>query len=157
MKKLTLMTLILFLAAAVPAMAEGQCPRGMDCPKSHDCGGDKESPCPIVAKLMKKAKFFLANAEAIGLTDEQIQQIKAIKVDAEKDEILGGAQMQVAFLELESKMSADPVDLEAINKTVDELSAGMSKGAKKSAQRYVDLKSILTVEQKKKAKEIWKK
>ena len=163
MKRQFVLVLALLLAFAVPsAMAnhDGKCARGGDkheCSKVGDCGGQEESGCPIVSKLMKKSGFYLKNADEIGLSEDQVKQIKAIKLEAEKDEILGGAQMKVAFLDIESKMSADPVDQEALNAVVEGLSTSMNQGAKKTIKLYVDLKSVLTADQKKKAKEIWKK
>ncbi len=163
MKKQLVLIVALLLAFAVPqatANYDGKCARTGDkheCSKTGDCGGQGESGCPIVNKLMKKSEFFLKNADEIGLSEDQVKQIKTIKIEAEKDEILGGAQMKVAFLDIESKMSADPVDQEALHAVVDGLSSLMSQGAKKTIKLYVDLKSVLTADQKKKAKEIWKK
>lgn len=166
MKKLVVGALAFFLilggvVLTAHAEHEGKCSRDggqKECPlmSKGDCGGKGESECPIVKKLMKKAGFYLENAEAIGLSDDQVNQIKAIKLDAKKEMILGGAQMQVAMLEMESKLKSDTVDVEAFGQMIDKNLAEMGAGAKKMVQFYAALKQILTVDQKKKAKEIWK-
>lgn len=159
-KQIILVSMMLLALAVPPAMANyegGKCARsGHDCAQGS-CSHGKESGCPIANKLMTKSEFYLKNADEIGLSEDQVKQIKAIKLEAEKDEVLGGAQMKVAFLDIESKMSTDPVDQESLNAVVDSLSAGMNQGAKKTIKLYADLKSVLTADQKKKAKTLWKK
>lgn len=170
MKKLTVSILALVLmlgGAALTAQAyhhegkaDGKCPMmraGKECPMMKgDCGKKGGSECPIASKLMKKAGFYLENADAIGLTDDQVNQIKAIKMDAKKEMILGGAQMEVAMLDMESKMYGDPIDTAALEQLIDKNMAAMSAGAKKMVQQYAALKQVLNADQKKKAKEVWK-
>ncbi len=170
MKKLTvsILALVLMLSGVVltaqashhEGKADGKCPMmsaGKECPMMKgDCCKKGGSECPIASKLMKKAKFYLENADAIGLTDDQVKQIKAIKMDAKKEMILGGAQMEVAMLEMESNLSNDPIDVQALSQAIDQGMAGMGAGAKKMVQAYADLKQVLNADQKKKAKEIWK-
>ncbi|HCM43092.1 MAG TPA: hypothetical protein DIS66_07270 [Candidatus Omnitrophica bacterium] len=166
MKKLTIsaLALVLMLSGIVlTAQAshhEGKCPMmsaGKECPMMKgDCGKKSGSECPIVSKLMKKAKFYLDNADAIGLTEGQVSQIEAIKTDVKKEMILAGAQMEVGMMDMGAKLKADPVDVEGLNEMIDANLAGMSEGAKKAVQQYADLKQVLNADQKKKAKEVWK-
>jgi len=169
MKKLTISTLALVLmlsgivltaqASHHEGKADGKCPMSGGkkecCMATEDCGKKSGSECPIVSKLMKKAKFYLDNADAIGLTEDQVSQIEAIKTDVKKEMILAGAQMEIAMMDMGAKLKTDPVDVEGLNQMIDANLAGMSAGAKKAVQQYADLKQVLNADQKKKAKEVW--
>ncbi|HRK62337.1 MAG TPA: Spy/CpxP family protein refolding chaperone [Candidatus Omnitrophota bacterium] len=161
MKKLTIsiLALVLMLGGVVltaqaghhEGKSDGKCPM-----MKGDCCKKGGSECPIVSKLMKKAGFYLENADAIGLTEDQVSQIEAIKSAAKKEMILAGAQMEVAMMDMGAKLKTDPVDVEGLNQMIDANLAGMSAGAKKAVQQYADLKQVLNADQKKKAKEVWK-
>ncbi|MFT5206421.1 MAG: hypothetical protein ACI9CF_000159 [Candidatus Omnitrophota bacterium] len=121
------------------------------CSKSKDKGYQ----CPITAKIMKKAHFFLYNREAIGLTDDQVTQIKAIKHEVGKGIILSAAHMQVFEMDLKQHMHAKPIDQAGLNDMIDKTAAGWGENAKKHIQTYIDIKAVLTDSQMDKAKEIW--
>lgn len=164
MKRLSLIALMMFVFASITPTFADRCP-DKQCSKGEyksackscgekDCGNH---PCPITSKLMKKSCFLLGNAEEIGLSDDQVKKIKTIKMDAKKQMILGEAQMKIAFIDMTAKLHEEKLDLEGLNKMVDDFSAGMAESTKKTIQSYADLKGILTDEQMKKAKEVWKK
>src|SRR3989338_10203110 len=163
MKKLTiLLILATALAVSYPAFANcGHCEKDKQCAMQKNCErsrSDKEcSQCPIAGKLMKKAHFYLENAQEIGLSDDQIAQIKAIKIDAKKAAIRQGADMEIFELDIKEKMSAPAVDVEGLNAMIDQVSADMASSAKTSVASYAKLKAVLSADQVKKAKEIWKK
>lgn len=122
------------------------------------CGQMQESnQCPIIDKIMKKAHFFLDNQNEIGLSADQVKEIKTIKTDVAKSSIKMGASMQIFMLDLESKLGEDTVDIEGLGSMVDQGMAGMSQETKANIALYAKLKSVLTAEQMAKAKEIWKK
>ena len=136
--------------------------KGKQCDATEDCGKkdyDKcgSYKCPIVSKLMKKAGFFLSNAKEIGLSDEQVAQIKAIKTDTKKAYIRTEAEMQVFEIDMNAKLSEPKVDVDGLNSMIDQAMAGWSTGAKKSIADYAKLKAVLNEEQMAKAKEIWSK
>ncbi len=147
---------------AVPAMAEHdggkQCSLGEKC-KGDDCVKCQDSKddcgCPIISKIMKKAKFFLKNSKEIGLSDAQVDQIKAIKSDAKKTSIRAEAEMKIGKMDLEAKLSEPTVDVEGLNAMIDKGMAGMAAGAKASIAEYAKLKAVLNEAQMTKAKEIW--
>ena len=155
--------LAMTLFAASVAMAEcpkGQCPmeQHKNCSKasSGDCG-EKEYCCPITAKFMKKADFFLDNADEIGLSEEQIASIKSMKSEVKKGYIRGMAEMQIFEMDVNAKMSEPTVDVEGLNALIDSTMGGMIQGSKTTVASYAKLKAVLTPEQMSKAKEIWKK
>ena len=154
---------VLALGTAPAATADG---KDGKCPYSkHDCGKsgcDKsgedgcESGCPIAAKFFKKAKFFLQNSAELGLSDKQVADIKALKTEMKKAKIRGEAEMQIAMLDLDSLLHADPINQEAVGAFMDKAAAGMAQSGKASVKALVDLKAVLTAEQMAKAKALWK-
>lgn len=148
--------------AAGPVWAEHAC-KGGQCPmmQSGCCrdGHDQAdlSECPITNKVIEKAKFFLENAEAIGLDEAQVKTIKGIKMEAKKAKINQKAQMEVFHMDITAKMSESPLDVEGLNTMMDEAAAGMTAGGKGMIATYAKLKAVLTENQMTKAKELWKK
>jgi hypothetical protein len=163
MKKLPMMILAMFLLTSLtPVFADHGKKSCSTCEHQDKCKscGEKscgKSECPILSAVMKKACFFASNAEEIGLSDEQVLNIKKIGMEAKKQAILGKAQMEVAFLDMKAKLHEPKVDVEGLNQMVDQFSAGMADSTKKTIQAYAELKSTLTPEQMAKAKQIWKK
>ncbi len=106
------------------------CPKdGGEC--SHSSYGKEKGDdyeCPITAKFFKKAHFILENKDEIGLSEDQVKAIKALKMDVKKNYIRGMAEMQVGFMEIESKMSEDKIDVEGINAMLDQQVVGMTGG-----------------------------
>ena len=143
------------------ALAEHEGHGGKQCPMSEkdcdhqDCKGGDDTKCPIVGKLMKKAGFFLENQKEIGLSEDQVTQIKAIKMEAKRGYIRAGADMEIFELDLKEKLSDPVLDTDSVNAMIDQASAGMASGAKASIASYVKLKAVLSPEQMAKAKEIW--
>ena len=158
---LTILSLLLLPAVALAGHHGGSCDAKSGCPTSKcssggqgDCG---ESACPIAGKILKKAEFFLDNADEIGLSKEQIKQIKDIQHTTKKDAIFGEAGMKAFYLDMKAKLHEEKVDVEGMNKLIDDATAEMTKGAKKSVQSYAELKAVLSEEQMTKAKAVWKK
>lgn len=159
MKKMTAVLLLVLFASFFGGPVFADC-GGSRCPVhgKMSAGDDKDSsPCPITAKFMKKAKFILSNGGQIGLTEDQIRTIQALKLDVEKTAIRQGAEMQIFGLEVTSKLYEEKVDAEAVKAMIDKASLSMTDGAKSIVDAYVKLKATLTPEQVVKLKEIWMK
>ena len=173
MKKSVLMTL-----GALMALVVAVTPVWADCDKhGKDCDGkqcslkdkscdkkdcdkpccDESSQCPIASKLMKKAKFFLKNQKEIGLSEDQVAQITALKMATKKSSIKMKADMEIFELDLMERMSAPKLDVEGANAMLDQAAAGWGAGAKATLADYAKLKAVLTDAQMAKAKEIWMK
>jgi hypothetical protein len=153
----TLMALLVGTSAWAKCGGD-QCPmKGYD----KECSGKSECSekggCPITAKTVKKASFFLENKEVIGLSEAQVAEIKSIKNEAEKSQIRQGAEMQIMMLDLEGSLHQEPLDVEGFNAYMDKGAAAMANAGKQSFAAYAKLKSILTPEQMTKAKAAWKK
>jgi hypothetical protein len=157
---LSIFTLALALSAPVFANHEGGCPAGQhDCDGGSGCsnGGQQQGGCPITAKFMAKSAFFLDNKDALGLSDDQVKTIKALKLEVEKTSVRQGADMQIFMLDVMAKLQDDTVDVEGTNSLIDKGSAGMSESVKSVVAAYAKLKGTLTAEQATKAKAIWSK
>lgn len=162
MKKILLAFFVLG-AAVLTQNVWADCPMGKgDCQGQKQCAvagghGEEEYPCPIINKIMKKAHFLLENWEEIGLSPEQVDTIKALKLQAKKSMIRGGADMEIMMLDMKSKLSEDVLDVEGLNAMIDEGMAQMTQSAKAGVDTYAKLKAVLTPEQVEKAKAIWSK
>lgn len=111
--------------------------------------GEKEQCC--------KRDFFLCCKEGLELTDEQVASLKAIKMDFMKGEIQKETDLKLAELELKELMSADKLDMPAVEKKIKAIH-GM-KADKKIAhlQAFEKAKGVLTPEQMQKYGEHHKK
>ncbi|MBI2094390.1 MAG: hypothetical protein HYT88_06700 [Candidatus Omnitrophica bacterium] len=148
------------MAMAVGPVWADYCPHGRQCPMAthQRMDDDKaECGCPILSKVLKKSKFLLEYADEIGLSEQQVAEIKAIKLEAKKTSIRVAAEMKVFELDVQAKMSEPKLDVEGLNAMIDTASQGMSTGAKASVATYAKLRGLLSEEQQKKVKELWKK
>ena len=107
--------------------------------------------------FMKKAHFFLENKAKLGLTADQVSQIKTMRTNMVKTMIRNKAEQEIFMLDMKTKLSEPVLDVEGINTMIDQAMAGMSTGAKGSVAALAELKGLLTEEQMTKAKELWKK
>ena len=162
--------LTLAIFSLVTPLAQAEYPlKGAECSHCSKCGHsghgssygkgdrDSESGCPIIGAFMKKAHFFLENAEEIGLSEEQVATIKDLKKQVKKLEIQQLAGMQISMMDMEEKLHANPVDIEGLNAMIDKGMVEMAAGAKETVAAYAKLKGVLTPDQMSKAKAIWKK
>ena len=156
-----LVVFALFLSVLSPSLAYAKCRM---CPMSgkgasagHGYGGGwkEEYKCPVTAKFMYKAGFYLENEKELGFSEEQVNSIKALKHETKKAYIRQTADYQVFGLDLYQKLSEPKVDVTGINKMIDQQSASMTASAKETIVAYAKLKSVLTDEQQAKAKELW--
>jgi len=144
--------LLSFPMASFARWDGGSC-EGDQCPFKGK--GEEQYACPVTEKFMKKAEFFLDNQQAIGLSDDQVSEIKQLKLDVKKAYIRGMAEHEVFSLDIQSQLSQPKVDTDAVNGMIDQFAAGMTKGAKDTVASYVKMKGILSKDQMAKAKEIW--
>ena len=91
------------------------------------------------------------------MSDDQVAQIKAIKMETKKAYIHASADMEIFDLDMEDKLSQPKVDVEGLNAMIDQASAGWGSGAKNMVATYAKLKAVLNDQQMAKAKEIWGK
>ena len=156
MKKKVLMFAIISMFAG-SALAFAGCPHGGKQCAMSGSGSESESPCPVTQKFFKKAHFYLKNAEAIGLSEEQVKTIQALKADVKKDAIRQGAEMQIFAMDVQARLSEEKVDVVAISQMIEEESKTFVESAKRTVSAYAKMKDTLSADQKNKARALWKK
>ena len=108
-------------------------------------------------KAMSKAYMILKNKDALGLTDEQVKQVKDLKLKLKKDEIAQNAEIETVALDIKSQLWEDTINTEAINALIDKKYELKKAKAKSSVAAYAQLKNILSQAQRDKLKELYKK
>ncbi|MFC1624182.1 Spy/CpxP family protein refolding chaperone [Candidatus Omnitrophota bacterium] len=139
--------LVLVLSFAVPATYAYDC--GKSKGKGHSSKGLDE-------KIFYKAHFILKNEEELGLSDEQVKEIKDLKIKTKKDLIKSKAEIELAALDVKTKLWEDVIDTEAISGLIDKKYELKKAKVKSLVEAYAALKNILTEDQKKTLKSLWR-
>ncbi len=104
-----------------------------------------------------KVYFLFKNKAELGLTEEQMEQIKTIKFDVQRATIDAEAKKDLAMLDMVQELHKDQPDVKKLNSVIDQKYAVKTNLAKTVVQSILNTKSILTAEQQAKAKELyWK-
>ena len=133
---------------------------GKNCPMMGKGGMGRghrsQMKCPLTAKLFAEAHLYLENQDKLGLSQTQVDAIEQIKSDANKAYIRQTADMQIGMMDFNDKLSAPTVDVDGLNKMVDDSMAGMAAYSKNIIASYAKLKSTLTPDQAAKAEALSK-
>ena len=86
----------------------------------------------------------------LGLTDDQVAQIRKLNYDFEKQGIKLEADKNLAHLDLEQLMSADEPDRKAINDQLETIGKIETQQRQLDVNRNLDLREVLTKEQREK-------
>ena len=108
-------------------------------------------------KFFKKTGMMLSNKEELGLSDEQVNKVKELKMNTKKDIIRKDAEIEILALEIKSEMWKDPADTVAVNKLVDKKYDLKKEKTKALVAGCAALKDVLTKDQEAKMKELRKK
>lgn len=95
-----------------------------------------------------------ALAEELGLSAEQKEKIRQIKLAAHKQNIEQRAKLQLARLELHELMQADSPDQKQIEAKLAELSKLRDVAMHNHVNTFLEMQKVLTPEQRKKAKDL---
>tara|TARA_B100000315_G_C14311680_1_gene466665 strand:+ start:224 stop:679 length:456 start_codon:yes stop_codon:yes gene_type:complete len=120
-------------------------------------GTTKKHKKGLEKKVLWKAHFFLKNQDELKLSDEQMRQIKDLKVSVKKDLVKRKAEIDLIKIDIKSALYEETINTEAINKLIDQKYDLKRSKAKYLVSKYAALKSILTDEQAKEVKALWKK
>jgi hypothetical protein len=104
-------------------------------------------------KLFKKIHVIYEHQEEIGVSDEQMEQIKGIKTDLKKDLVKSEADIDVIKIDYKDALYQDEVDIDAVNKLIDQKYEVKKAKAKKVVAAYAQFKKILSKEQMEKLKD----
>lgn len=151
---LCLITAVFGISPAFAKHGKSGCPLGSKGSYGRH-GGGKEYSCPVTAKFMTKAHFFLENQKELGLSDEQVSSIKELKLWAKKAYVQQMSALQMFSLDVDHKLSQPKVDVEGTQAMIDEFSGSMAAAGKDMVASYAKLKAVLTEEQLAKAKTLW--
>ena len=105
--------------------------------------------------FLHKAAFILKNAAELGLSDEQVEKIKAAEYGLKKSTIKEDADIASLVLDIKEALRKDVVDLNAVNGLVDQKYVIKAQKAKEDIAAYANLKALLTKDQHNKLKEMW--
>ena len=149
--------LLCFLGSSVGYSDCGMCPmRGQGSSggygRGHGMKGKYE--CPVTDEFMSAAHFYLENEKEIGLTEEQVESIKAMKFERKRVYIHQMADYQVFGMDLYQKLSEPKVDVSGTDTLIEQQAAAMVASAKETVAAYAKLKAVLTGEQQAKVKEL---
>jgi len=98
--------------------------------------------------------FFLGMKDQLGLSDQQVSKLKALKSATEKQMIRTKADLKVLEIELHDLLSQDKVDVKTVDAKVDKMGELQTKMHKAHIHARLDAQSILTAEQLKKFREM---
>ena len=92
--------------------------------------------------------------EQLGLTDDQVKQLHALRIEGAKNAIRSRADVEVKRLELRELLQADEPDRAAIDQKLRELSDARYTAQKQRIDQRLAMRDILTPEQRSKLKEL---
>ena len=124
--------------------------------RHHGMSSKGGSQCPVADKFLMKSHFLLENKTDLGLTDDQVKTIKALKLQVEKTNVTQNADKEIFMLDINSKLMDDKVDVEGAGALIDKGFAAMAQSTKSNLDAYAKLKALLTPEQLTKMKDLWK-
>ena len=129
---------VLTLSFALPSVYAGGHKKGLD------------------SKVLKKAHMILKNKEELGLSEEQVEKIKNLKIETKKSLVKQKAEIEILGIDIKAKLWEDAINTEAVNKLIDQKYELKKAKAKSLVEALASLKNILTDEQKTKLKEVYK-
>jgi len=139
--------LISFLAVSLtPCAADAG---GWGKGKRHDKGLDE--------KICYKAGFMMMNEEELGLSDEQVDKIKDIKMATKREMVKRGSEIDMVKLDIKEKMYEDKIDPADLDPLIDKKYELKKAKAKYLVRQYADLKGVLSDDQMKELKSLWRK
>ena len=126
---------------------------------AKECGhGKKEGHgYDFGKKVLGKMHLAMANKEELALSEDQYQKIKALKISTKKDLIRNKAEIDLVAIDIKSKLSEDTIDVEGVNKLIDQKYELKKARAKALVGACVKFKGILTAEQQQKMKKMCSK
>ncbi len=133
-------------------------------PPCFDCGMAKKGPCESSCKssescsiescLLKAPCFALTNKKEIDLTVEQEAKIKQLCTETQKKHIKLKADTDILCVDIKAKLLADSTNAAELNKLTDQKYDLKKQDTKLVINSFIQLKQILSAEQRTKLKEL---
>ena len=108
----------------------------------------------IEAKFFKTVRLIYLYQVELKVSDEQLDQIKALKLALKKDLIRKKADIEVIKADIHSLLYEDEVDVAAANRFIDQKYEIKKAKSKMIVESYAKLKKVLTKEQMDKLRQI---
>lgn len=108
-------------------------------------------------KFVNKVRLALKNQKELGLSDEQYEKLKTLKMNTKKGLIKRKAEIDIIGVDIKGNLCEDPIDKKSTNKLIDQKYELKKAKAKALVEAYAAFQTILTDDQKKKLKEISRK
>ena len=146
-KKLVIFPLVVafLMLSLAPGLAQAD---GWKKGRGYDKGLDE--------KIYFKAGFLMMNQEELGLSEKQVDQIKAIKMATKRELVKRDAEIDLVKLDIKEKMYEDKIDPAAIDPLIDRKYDLKKARAKYLVKQYAALKGVLTDEQQEKMRSVWR-
>jgi len=144
-KKIITITLLSVFVAVVICVYPGY-------GRMDGCGGGYKKG--FEDKFMWKAHMALMNQDKLGLSDEQTDRIKDLKIATKKNIILKSAQIEVLGIDIKAALWEDTIDTEKVNALVDQKYELKKQKTKELIAAMAEFKTILTAEQEEMIKEL---
>jgi Spy/CpxP family protein refolding chaperone len=142
MKRL-LLSLLLTVVLALPAFAQT-----MDMPMMGAGGGGGYGPMTGMGGMREDMMgMCLANADKIGLTDEQIKKIKPMHREMQKKRAQFQADLKIAEVDMMEIMDVKDFDLEKANAQVKKIAEMRTTHQLEMLKTMKEVRSVLTEEQ----------
>ena len=107
-------------------------------------------------KIFHKLHAAMANKEELKLSDEQVVQLRDLKMNVKKDMIKRKAEIDLIDVDIKSKLWEDVINKKETDKLIDQKYELKKAKAKALIDVYAELKTILSDKQKNKLKKIMK-
>ena len=112
--------------------------------------------CCFTEKFFHFTHSVLENYEELGLTDEDAKKIRELKIGTKKSLIRNTAEVELFTVDIIVKLHEDKPEISEINKLLDKKFDVKKAGMKKLIAAFIGIKKLLSKEQMKKMKAIFK-
>jgi len=149
MKKYIYPVVVVFMLAALlscaaEVRADGGCGKMCMYQKSEKMGMDE--------MLFHKFHMILENAKELGLSAQQIESIKSLKLKTKKDLITKEAEIDLVALDVKTELWKDAIDVNVINPLIDRKYELKKEKAKILVAAISEIKKTLSKDQMDKLK-----
>lgn len=143
-------------------MMMDRCGMCCKCQNTKPMKGDKEhgavhpSGASLMKMLHKWGKLFFAEKERLGLSDEQLDAIESILMSHVKSTIPKKADLKVLLIESREALVQEDINLKAVEKKLKAMEALNTEMAVEGIQTLKKALAVLTPEQQKKIRRLFK-
>lgn len=147
-KLLMLGIFVFILAFCFPSVSFAQMGMGMGCQQEKGDFPDHGKKEDLSEKVFHQMHMAIVGKDELAITDEQLKQIKKLKVETKKDLIMKKAEIETTALDIKSLLSDDNLDVQQVSKLIDRKYDLKKEKEKLLVSAYAAFKKILTDQQK---------